>query len=759
MLKGTGVRLRLGCAGWVMMVSMTAPAIGGMPAGESAAAADPAAADAPAADASAPAAGEKNPLTLEEIVVTSDRKASYSADLVQAGSFRGARQLDTPLTIAVVPAEVIESQQARGLFDALRNTAGVTNSQTSPTVYNNLSIRGIAVDNRANYRLNGSLPIINLIDLPLEDKDRVEALKGASALYYGFTTPSGIINLTMKRPTPETYLSVEGFGNDHGSAAGHIDFGDTWGMFGARVNAVYGHVDSGIDNTAGSRALIAGAFDFKPIEDLTISLDAEYLYKNVVEPGVFRFLTPPKPTLSNLYPAIQLPPLLDPSTNFGPNWAVNHARESNVLLHTNYRISQAWSATVDVGDSYLLRDRRFNTLNPTNYATGDGLLSIGLQEQHYENKNARAEIAGTFYTGPLVHEVIFGFSENIKDQVSPASVAALCPGATPAAKPVTCQQNFFNPVPIPYTPLPSSFTADTLRIKDVGYYAFDRLKVVDWLDLLGGVRYSDYTESDHTTDTQTFAATPLSYSYGFVLKPRTWASLYGTFIQGLETTPGAPITANNYGQQLPATESTQREAGIKIEPKRGLLVQAAYFAINRASTYTNSANFYVQDGRAEYKGEEVSVTGEVTRELSVYGSALFLQAEQVNGAPTTVVTSKGVTTVNPTSNGRQIENVPKRQFSIAGEYRLSSLLAGLGLTAGVYYTGPRAINQLNSAFVPGYTLLDAGASYSTLLGGHTLLFRLNGENITRKRYWVSTGGLILDEGPPGDVKFSVSWKY
>ena len=758
MLKGTGVGVGLGCAGWVIALLPTAAAIAAVPAARAVAAADTPA-DAPAAEAEGARSRDKDTLTLEEVVVTGDRKSTYSADLVQAGSFRGARQLDTPLTIAVVPAEVLESQQARGLFDALRNTAGVTSSQTSPTVYNNLSIRGIAVDNRANYRLNGSLPIINLIDLPIEDKDRVEALKGASALYYGFTTPSGIINLTMKRPTPETYLSVEGFGSDQGTAAGHIDFGDTWGMFGARLNAVYGRVDSGIDNTAGSRALFAGAFDFKPIDGLTISLDAEYLYKNVVEPGVFRFLTPPKPTVNNLYPAIQLPPLLDPATNFGPDWAVSHARESNVLLHTNYRITQAWSATVDVGDSYLLRDRRFNTLNPTNYATGDGQLSIGLQEQHYENKNARAEIAGTFYSGPLVHEVIFGFSENVKNQFSPPSVAALCPGATLTAKPVTCAQNFYNPVPIPYTPMPSSFVADTTRIKDVGYYAFDRLTVIDWLDVLGGVRYSDYTESDVTTNTNTFAATPLSYSYGFVLKPRPWASLYGTFIQGLETTPGAPITANNYGEQLPATESTQREAGIKVEPRKGLLVQAAYFAINRASTFTNAQNFYVQDGRAEYKGEELSVTGEMTHDLSIYGSALFLQAEQVNGAPTTVVTSKGVTTVTPTSNGRQIENVPKRQFSIAGEYRLSRLFTGLSVTAGAYYTGPRAINQLNSAFVPGYTLLDAGAAYSTLWGGHPLMFRLNGENITRRRYWASTGALILSEGPPGDVKFSVAWKY
>jgi len=736
-LGGKGGRIRLSAVGLLAAAGLAAFDI----------------AAAGAAAEVAPGDGQHGELSLEEIVVTSDRKSSFSADLVQAGSFRGARQLDTPLTVAVVPLQVMESQQAHGLYDALRNTAGVTSSQTSPTVYNNLSIRGIPVDNRANYRLNGSLPIINLIDLPLEDKDRVEALKGASALYYGFTTPSGIINLTMKRPTKDPYLSVEAFGNEYGTAAGHIDFGDTWGIFGARLNGVYGDVESGIDHTGGGRGLISAAFDLKPIDGLTISLDAEQFYKNVVEPASFRYASAPKATLANLYPSVELPPLLDPTSNFGPDWAVNHARQTNVLLHTNYRITQAWSATIDIGDSHMLRDRRFTTLTPTNFVTGDGTLSIGLQEQHYENKNARAEIAGTFYTGPVVHDLILGFAENVKNQVSPTSVQALCPGPTAAAKPVPCTQNYFAPRPIPYTALPPE-TADTTRIQDVGWYAFDRVSVVDWLDLLGGVRYSDYTESNVTKDAQTFAATPLSYSYGFVLKPRRWASLYGTFIQGLETTPGAPSTALNAGQQLPATESTQREAGIKIEPTKGLLLQAAYFAINRASTYVNSANFYVQDGRAVYKGEELSVTGEVTRDFSIYASGLFLTAEQENGASTVVAANGSVT---PTSNGRRIENTPTRQFSIAGEYRLTDLLPGLAINAAAYYTGNRAINSLNSAFIGGYTLFDAGASYTMPVGGHRMTFRLNGQNIARKRYWASTGGLVLSQGPPGDVRFSVSY--
>ena len=37
-----------------------------------------------------------------DIVVTADRANSFSTDYVQAGTFRGARQIDTPLTVTVV---------------------------------------------------------------------------------------------------------------------------------------------------------------------------------------------------------------------------------------------------------------------------------------------------------------------------------------------------------------------------------------------------------------------------------------------------------------------------------------------------------------------------------------------------------------------------------------------------------------------------------------------------------------------------------
>jgi iron complex outermembrane recepter protein len=688
---------------------------------------------------------------LEEIVVTADRKSSYSADYVQAGSFRGAKQIDTPLTISVIPQEVLESQQAQGLMDALRNTAGVTSAQTSPTVYNNLSIRGIPVDNRGNYRLDGSLPIINLIDLPLEDKDRVEALKGASALYYGFTTPSGIINLTMKRPTPEAFVDTDVFGDNHGGVGGHVDADGSWSIVSARVNALYADVDSGIKNTEGHRSLLAGAFDIRPADALTINLDLEHIEKTVPEPTIF-LLTAPKSTAANLYPAIALPPLLNPSTNLGADWMKNEAREDNALLHLTYKITPAWAFTFDTGASLADRTRRFSTFTPTSLITGAGTLKTTLQnDDNYKNYEWRAEMAGAFATGPLEHEMLFGASKNLRRQFNANSTAGTCPGKTETAPPVTCSQNLFDPVPIPVTPLGPPVGLIT-QIDDVGYYLFDRAKFSNWLQLLAGVRKSDYTESNLTTDTDTFHATPTSISYGAVLKPVSWVSFYGTYIEGLESTPAAPITAVNANEVLPAATSKQREGGVKIEPLRGLLFQAAYFDINRGSTYTNAQNVYVEDGRALYRGEELSLTGEVNRNFSVYASAMFLDATQASGSPTVI----SGTTVTPTAVGKEIENTPRRTASLAAEYRFEQWVPGFSLNGAVYYTGERAVNNLNQAFIPGYTLFDLGFAYQNTLWSTPMTFRLNAENVGNKRYWASTGALFLAEGAPSVIKFSLS---
>ena len=152
-----------------------------------------------------PATDESN-AQLPPVAVTSQRAHGFAPASVETGPYRGMDALDVPATVNVVTRSVMDAQGDTGLYDALRNVAGVTRQQLSGLAYDNLSIRGIPLDNRASFYFNGILPIDNNIWMPMEDKERVEVLKAASALYYGFAAPAGIVNMVTKRAGTEPEL-------------------------------------------------------------------------------------------------------------------------------------------------------------------------------------------------------------------------------------------------------------------------------------------------------------------------------------------------------------------------------------------------------------------------------------------------------------------------------------------------------------------------------------------------------------------------
>src|SRR5215218_7107450 len=73
---------------------------------------------------------------LETINVSAEKVTGFKARTSQVGAI-----LDVPLTINVIPRTVLDVQQAESVFDALKNTAGVTRAQTSGIIADNLVIR------------------------------------------------------------------------------------------------------------------------------------------------------------------------------------------------------------------------------------------------------------------------------------------------------------------------------------------------------------------------------------------------------------------------------------------------------------------------------------------------------------------------------------------------------------------------------------------------------------------------------------------
>ncbi|WP_443477897.1 TonB-dependent siderophore receptor [Novosphingobium aerophilum] len=666
---------------------------------------------------------EETSAPAQDIVVTADRRDSFSADFVQAGTFRDARLRYTPLTIAVMTKDLLEAQQARSLIDAVRNTPGVTQAQINSAIYSNLAIRGITLNNFTNVRWNGVLPIVNLIEQPIESKDRIEVLKGAAGLYYGFATPSGIVNLVTERPENAPINRIDFMGDSNGSVGANFDVSRSFGSAGLRVNAGTSSIETGIKRSSGARRFISGAFDWRPLDGLEILLDAEYNYKSVTEPTEFSL-----PAAVN--GAIALPPLQSPSKNLGASWMQGRGHSTNLLARVNYDFAQNWRIAFAVGQSYLTRSRYYSSFGGYNLDTGDGTVSVAMTSGNdYKNNIYRSDVSGSFQTGPITHNVMVGVSYYTRDSNVPTAVR------------YSFAQNLYDPVAIPQQPKPPRIIPNPSRVEDLGVYIFDRASLGDWLQATIGYRKTDYSDVSRTSD---YKIKPGTWSYGLMVKPVAWANVYANYIEGLEPGPIAQQIANNAGEILPAAVSKQKEVGLKVEPIRGMLMTAAYFHIKRPSAYLNSANYFVQDAEAVYEGIEVSAVGEVLPRLSISASALYLDAQQKSGNATVV--------------GKLIENVSKYSGSIFAEYRVP-VIEGLRVSAGMFHVGRRAVNALNQAFVPGYVTFDLGASYNFDLAGSPTTIRVYADNVTGKRYWASTGSSLLAQGLPPSVKLSLSTHF
>lgn len=655
---------------------------------------------------------------LSAVNVTADRTGSFKSDVVQVGTFLDMVPLDVPQTSNVVTREVLDAQAATTLFGALRNTAGVTRTALNGSTYDNIAIRGILIDNRGNYRLNGSLPIINLIDIPLKNKERIEVLKGASSLYYGFIPPSGIVNLVTKRADKGPVSNIALSANQYGGANTHVDLSRRLGsqqQFGARVNLLGGRKDIGVDNFSGDRALASAALDWRTTSALSFKLDLEHYRKNVTEPPAI--LAP-----AAVNSVITLPAVPDNRLNLGGEWQKYDAKATNILFRTDYALNDNWGMFFEAGKASAGRDRVFSRFQNYNLTTGEGTLRIlsFVRDQEWENQNYRAEIYGRLPGERITHELSLGYTANERSQDG-----RTFPG-------VSIAQNLYYPrVIAPRSPAGASSPAFPGTIKDRGWYLFDRVLIGEQWQAMFGARGGGY---ESLTPTTRYTADKVTPSFALIYKPVTRVSLYGSYLEGLEESDTAGPAHANFGEMLPPALSKLKEIGVKAEVAQGVLLQAAYFDIERASTAVDSANRLTLNGLARYRGLELAASGEVTKQLSLIASALFMNAEQLNA-------------INSATFGKVPDNTSERTASLFAEYRLPNV-PGLALSSGLYYVGKRPVNNENRAFVDGYTTLSLGARHTTKLGGKRTTFQGVLDNVTNENYWSTAGNGLLGVGAP-----------
>jgi iron complex outermembrane receptor protein len=672
------------------------------------------------------------PLMLDPVMVSGSTAAPGSAQdgyRVRDSNLSGFTDqplIDTPFSVKVIPRELLANQGAPDIGALDRFDASVTSSANNPGWYSNLSVRGFTLDNWRNYRYNG-LMMVNQQATALENKESVEILKGLSALQAGFSAPGGIVNYVTKRPAAAPINDVDVAVSQYGNARTAVDISRMTadGVFGLRFNGALEEQRSHVRKVEGDRQFLSIAADWRPTPDTVLRIDVEHERRDQVN-------QPDLPIDVNG----NIPSGFKPRTFLGQTWATYPTRSTLVSVKLEHFLTDRWSVSAEANWMRLERDQ--NSLDLVDLQpNGDATASLYYSpDQTRQPINLRLMANGQFATGPVGHEVAFGYTGHWhRTRWSDGFYDAI--GTT----------NIYNPAFIPDPNLTVEPSYVTKRVREQGVFVNDVLSFGEFWKLHLGGRYADLDDRSFDSsgaETARYNEGVFSPSVAVVVKPLSNVSTYVSYIEGLEQGGEAPLGTVNQTQQLTPLTSKQVEAGIKAEFGQ-LTVETALFQIDRPAEYVNAANVYVQDGNQRHRGWEASVTGRLTPEWTLFGSVMLLDAELEE-------------TGDPATQGKRPVGVPGHRAALIAEYA-PQVLDGWIFSANWTRTGERPVNQDNTTNAPAYDIFGLGARYNTEIGGTPATFRLNVDNILDKRYWSNAQFGTLVAGAPRTVYGSLTLRF
>jgi iron complex outermembrane recepter protein len=476
---------------------------------------------------------------------------------------------DTPLSEAPVQASLFTATQMKDrgvqrLADVVKSDAGVSDAYNSEGYWDFIAVRGFTLDNRFNYRRDG-LPINAETSLPLDNKERVEILKGTSGMQAGTSAPGGLANLIVKRPLAQAAYSATLGWRERNSALAAADlsqrFGST-GAVGARLNLAYEHLDPQLRSADGQRHLAALATDWRLTADTLIEVEGE----------TSRRSQPSQPGFSLL--GDRLPPVSDPRINLNNQpWSQPVVMDANTA---SVRVTQRfdnWRLSLHGVTQRLRTDDRlafpFGCSDPNPPPTGtyysdrycpDG--TYDLYDYRSENERRRTdaiEVAahGGLKVADMTHQWSVGVLQSrVKNRFEFQSYDLAGPGNVDGTL-----------VTLPNDPRTTPNTNRDERSSEL--FVRDSIRLNEHVGLWLGLRRTQLKRSSIQTDGTQGTSFEQSFTTPFVATSYTFAPnqmVYASWGRGTESdvAPNRPTDYANPGQPLPAARSRQLEAGVKV---------------------------------------------------------------------------------------------------------------------------------------------------------------------------------------------------
>jgi iron complex outermembrane receptor protein len=741
-----------------------------------------------------PATPQIQPVTTT-VVVHGGANDDYLPDAVTVGTLDGAPLLETPLSATVVTRDLLNDQVSRLLSDVVKNDASVTDDYVPVGYYGDYQIRGFPLDLATGFEING-MTIAGEQDVPLENKQSVEFLKGIAGVESGVANAGGLIDYVTKRPAAIKAIELA---TDHrGTAYGAVDLGHLFGsqkQVGARVNLGAERIVTYLNDTNGWRAVGAAAADWKLSPKAILKGDFEYQHKTERDGSGYQLLGGTTlPDINRIYRSTLLgdqpwsPPDTYDTFNTGARFKYDLSPDWHAFAATSLSHSLIQDNVIYAYGCYA--EAECNTgLSPyPRFFAPDGTYDIYDYRDPGElriDSQAQAMITGHIRTGAITQDITGGGELFLRSVQQPGFYSVQSPydpnGIVQDGAVYTYvgSENIYQPIApiLQESPLES---AGPRRLWEDSHQSAgviqDRIHIPGHIQLIAGGRfdslhdhnYSAYAScADFTvpgdcvpqfTDKRVWLP-----QYAITYNPISNLTLYSNYGVLLSLGPQGPFWTDNGSQFLAPFFTRQAEVGAKYEPGGRILLTTAFFHMTAPFFYPKTLaasdtfcpagspgdQCFEQQGRETHNGVEVNAEGKAANWLSLNASAAAMNA---------VSTDTGT----PAYDNKLVINVPHLHSNLFADIAVPHM-RGLHLMPGWSYTSRKEATHDDAVSVPSYNLFNFGARYTP--GGEQghITFHLYANNIADKRYWSDTGASLGDTfvwlGAPPTVRLSVHYTF
>ncbi|WP_418133165.1 TonB-dependent siderophore receptor [Variovorax sp. 375MFSha3.1] len=667
--------------------------------------------------------------SLPTVTVTAESQDGTQQHLgakVSSGALGARSQLETPFSTSVVRGEDMAERQVSKLGDVFALDASVSDNSGAYSAWASyITVRGLPLDWQNGYRINGQPFLSYAITLPYEHFEQIELLKGSSAFMYGFGAPGGIVNYVTKKPTDQPVRSIEVGYKTAGIWSEHVDLGGRFGTdnrFGYRLNATHEEGKTYNDGNVRRNSVSLG-LDAKLTDKLTWTFDSLYQKRNTSGQTPSIYL--------GSYTGTQLPSTISASSQrlVGPG---QHLNTDFRLYSTGlqYQLAPDWTLSTSYSHSSATRSRNEGIAYLQDAGGGYDDYRSDSAEGHRFNQ-WQAMVNGKLRTGDFEHRITLGTSwqKQVNYYSSNAVYQLIGTGS------------IFGQNTNSYATSTDFRTYRNSDITQRALFASDTLKLSDRWSVLAGLRSTTYEQIGYDTtgarNSSYRKSGVITPTLALMYKPAPDTTLYTSYVESLE--PGSTVStmyANN-GQLLNPLKSKQYELGVKTEHDRWSAT-AALFRIERGAEYANSSNVLVQDGQSIYQGLEVGASTWLGSQWQIGGNLMLLDSSYERGS---------------SYIGNRVAGAPKLVATAQVSY-LVPQVPGLKLSADMKYTGNTMLDASNQLNLPGYTVANIGASYTTRIAGHSTTFRAAINNVTNRRYWEYQYDNYIKPGDPRTFSLS-----